>query len=430
MTLFDKIINFEPTIEPNLEAVVKYFKMKKTVVKIYIPKKIVNGKRVPDINLVHRHKTRWYVYYYFKNPVTSENIKYKYYLDINKEDTYKRRLEMATLVKTAIELRLMQGYVPNDIETSLLTAIHATVEMAIKFAISEKLKIWSESTRRNNLAAINVFTDWLKNNNLLYTNIKNLKKRHISLFLSYLISDRNNNNISRNNYRRILSSLFKELVVNEYIDTNFIEHIPKLDEKPAKNKAFTVAELVKIKDWLIINDPYLHKYLQFVTYAFFRPVEVCRIKIKDIDLASNRIFVRTKTETTSIIRIIDNLQLVLSTFEIEKYKPTNYLFSNLQTPSDWKLSSEKSRSAFFIRRFKKVKDHFNFSDDYGIYSFRHTFALDLYTTFINDGLTDLEAKQKLMTITRHKSLSGLNNYLRNIGAFVPKDYSNDYSIKF
>lgn len=68
--------------------------------------------------------------------------------------------------------------------------------------------------------------------------------------------------------------------------------------------------------------------------------------------------------------------------------------------------------------------------NHNIYSGRHTTTLDLYNSFKNQGLTDLESKHKLMTITRHKSISGLENYLRDIGASLPKDYSNDYTLNF
>lgn len=68
--------------------------------------------------------------------------------------------------------------------------------------------------------------------------------------------------------------------------------------------------------------------------------------------------------------------------------------------------------------------------DHSIYSTRHTVAVDLFLSSKEQGLTDLEAKHKLMPITRHKSLSGLENYLRDIGASLPKDYSKNYSINF
>jgi hypothetical protein len=78
----------------------------------------------------------------------------------------------------------------------------------------------------------------------------------------------------------------------------------------------------------------------------------------------------------------------------------------------------------------KLKKELKLSKNHGIYSFRHTAAIDLFTTYKNNGLTDLEAKNKMLPITRHKSINSLAKYLRDIGASLPKDYSDDYSLDF
>jgi hypothetical protein len=61
---------------------------------------------------------------------------------------------------------------------------------------------------------------------------------------------------------------------------------------------------------------------------------------------------------------------------------------------------------------------------------RHSFAVDLYNSFINSGATTVEAEMKMLPITRHKSLSGLRNYLRDVGALLPKDYGHNFTIDF
>lgn len=52
------------------------------------------------------------------------------------------------------------------------------------------------------------------------------------------------------------------------------------------------------------NDEYLYDFMQFVMYGLMRPIEVCRLKIKDIDIENNTIAVRSKTELRATILII------------------------------------------------------------------------------------------------------------------------------
>ena len=84
----------------------------------------------------------------------------------------------------------------------------------------------------------------------------------------------------------------------------------------------------------------------------------------------------------------------------------------------------------FAKRFNAVKLHFGFSAAYGIYSFRHTAAMDLYYSFLKQGLTEREAILKLMPITGHATEAALYNYLRDVGGMLPKDYGSDYTLEF
>ncbi|KAF9659326.1 tyrosine-type recombinase/integrase [Tenacibaculum mesophilum] len=174
--------------------------------------------------------------------------------------------------------------------------------------------------------------------------------------------------------------------------------------------------------------------MKFVIYALMRPVEICRLKVKDIDLQNNTIlFAETKTERANIL-IIEPLKEVFQKMTLENYNADDFLFTKKEIPGKWEVKKESSKNEFFSRRFKKLKDdigkEINLNDNHSIYSARHTAAKILFTSFKKQGLTDLQAKHRLMTITRHKSLNGLENYLRDIGASLPDDYTENYIIKF
>ncbi len=101
----------------------------------------------------------------------------------------------------------------------------------------------------------------------------------------------------------------------------------------------------------------------------------------------------------------------------------SFLFTPDKYGGYWEASEDNKRD-HFTKRFKKVvKDPFQLGQEYGLYSFRHTFITKLYRSLVNDS-SPFEARSKLMQITGHSSMTALEKYLRDIDAELPKDYSD------
>ncbi|OAD42567.1 tyrosine-type recombinase/integrase [Polaribacter atrinae] len=362
--------------------------------KIFIPKaKNKKGVLKPTIAA----GKYWYVKYSYRNPETGLMEMFRIKEGINRIETIKERTRAIKNLRTAVQNLLERGYSP--------------------------FEYFPE----------NVFIRYLETSNLYHKNINDITKRHIILFLNNLGKDKNKpvNPATRNTYRKIISSLFNQLVADDIINKNFVESIPKLVSKPKKNIPFRKKEMKTIKEYLLEHDPYLYLFIKFVMYGFLRPVEVCRIKIKDINIDRNTISVQSKTEdaTANTVFLTKQLKDTITEMEIQKFNSEFHLFSSKLKPSIW-VADDTVKRTYFGRRFAKVKKALSFDENYGIYSFRHTAAIDIFTTYKQQGLTDLEAKHKMLPITRHKSIDSLNKYLRDIGASLPKDYSDDYSLDF
>jgi len=98
------------------------------------------------------------------------------------------------------------------------------------------------------------------------------------------------------------------------------------------------------------------------------------------------------------------------------------LFTPDKIGGEWNTNETNKRN-YFSKRFKKVvKDHFDLGEDYGLYSFRHTYITKLYRKMVEKS-TPFAAKSKLMLITGHTSMVALQKYLRDIDAELPEDYS-------
>ena len=385
-------------------------------VKLFIPK--INGK--PTLS------KRWYVYCYFYDPGTKKkNYKYQLYLGINRLKTIKDRKQYGNEIKNELIYLIKKGYTPFDDSFKLNENKHINCIEALNKAKEIKLRSWSKKTAESMLSNFDKFINWLQLHNFDVLEIRQLNQTHISSFLNLLLT-MGKSPKTYNNYRATLSSIFAQLASDGLVSNNIVSFTKQLKTNPKKNTPFNKKELIAIKNYLIKNDPYLYNYILFIGYAFLRPIEVNRIKLNDIDVDARTIRIKAKTGYQTIYLIDTLLNLIIN---LDTNCTNCYLFGQYGTPAEW-LATEKSRQNSYMKRFKKVKTKFDLSNDYSLYSFRHTFILDLYGSFIKKGMTKLEAQHKLLPITRHKSLSGLNNYLRDIGALLPADYSSDFTIDF
>ena len=161
-------------------------------------------------------------------------------------------------------------------------------------------------------------------------------------------------------------------------------------------------------------------FIKFISYNHLRPVEVVRLKIKDINIKEKLIYVRAKNQPTKT-KIIPEI-LLKDLPDFSNTDPESYLFTPTGIGQHWATNVTDKRN-YFSKRFKIVKDALNLGKDYGLYSFRHTFITKLYKEFVKSS-TPFEAKSKLMLITGHTTMIALEKYLRDIDAELPEDYSN------
>lgn len=416
-----------PTIHIVNAAKVDYSK-----VKLYIATVVKNGKKVPSVAA----GASWYVYFYYRNPATNKidsKSKFDFKHGINRYKTVAQRKAFGQKLINAYTKMLEAGFNPWDktvINNNEQEINNMTVRQSLNYALDQKRKEITQKTDEDwsyRLRAYLVFAEKQKHDILPITQIQPI---HIIQFLNSLeLSPK-----SINNFKSTLSALFTKLKDDLLITTNPAIGIKKRKENPQQNKPFTPAEITKIKEYLIVNDPGLLFYIRFVAFAFLRPVEVCRLTVGDIDLKGSKLRVQTKTERAATVRILPKLKKQLQLLKLQQYNATDFLITRNNTPGPWintrtnKDAAEKTRAKVMSDRFRKVKKHFGFGNEYGIYSIRHTFALDLYNSFINSDCTTIEAELKMLPITRHKSITGLRNYLRGIGALMPKDYSGNITI--
>lgn len=220
-------------------------------------------------------------------------------------------------------------------------------------------------------------------------------------FLDYILLDRDASARTRNNYRTWLSSLANWMLEKQYIESNPIENIKPLKEDGKHRTALTPADLKKMNTYLKKENPHYLLLCQFAYYTFIRPDEISNIKLKDINLSEQKVFVASsisKNRKDGMVGLNDKLikaMLDLKVFD----KPNHYyLFGK-----DFKPSDIKNTTRVYRNMFNKVRAALKWPDTYQFYSLK------------DSGIRDLANAEGIVVArdqARHTDISTTNKYLK------------------
>ncbi|UAM97276.1 tyrosine-type recombinase/integrase [Polaribacter litorisediminis] len=401
----------------------------------------------------------WYVYFLFRNPATGKlkrqpNIK----AGANKYKTKRERYAfLKTMQQSLLEL-LEYGFNPYEDNSKLEESLFSSEEIkttdetstkeqptevvpqaeriipqttqeepgksigeSISFTLDLKVSMMNKNSFVQYKSRIGLFEKWLKANNYYNNPVSFITKKFVTEYLNDVL--KRTSARTRNNTRTDIASMFQLLEDNEWIRVNFVRRIPKLKSIPKRNKTYTPKQEEDIYAYLEKNDPFLLLFIQFVSYNFLRPIEICRLKVEDIDIENKRMYIKAKTKPVQK-KIIPKILLEKLPDLSEKDSKAN-LFGRYEIGEPWDAEPINKRSEF-SKRFKSVKDHLKLGTDYGIYSFKHTHVTKLYVKY-RETMSAQGVKNKLKGITGHATIDALEKYLRDIDAELPEDYSEDFS---
>ena len=405
---------------------------------------------------------RWYVYFSFRDPKTGKLKRMKnIYGSANSHKNKEDRLALLSRYRRRLLKLLKEGYnpfldntefhknklakkneapspveqaktvpfeqpIPTEVkvetqkqETKEKEEDKMTIREAFDFSLELKAKVINERSLKDYFYSTNAVVKWVKENKPKIKTIDQFTKKIALEFLNSVLLKSSARN--RNNYRLNLSSLMQTLEDNEIIASNPMRKISVLKSIPKRNQTYSANEQEDIFKYLEKEDPILLLYIKFISYNLLRPIEVCRLKIKDFDLKNNTIKFKAKNSPlkTKIIPKIILKELP----DLSKLNPENFLFTPVKLGGAWD-ATENNRRDYFSKRFKTVvKEKFNLDNNHGLYSFRHTFITKLYRA-LAQSTSPHAAKSELMSITGHSSMQALEKYLRDIDAELPNDYSD------
>ena len=156
-----------------------------------------------------------------------------------------------------------------------------------------------------------------------------------------------------------------------------------------------------------------------MTLCYLRPREILRLQIKDLKTVDFFLKVETKTEALATVKIVDKIKTIIASMELENYPPDFFVFTPEGRPGKWD-SKLNSKVGYIGKRFAKVKAALEFSEEYGLYSFRHSAIANLQENLDKMGFSEIEIIHKIMPITRHKTEKAVKTYLRGLKKYSPK----------
>ena len=362
---------------------------------------------------------RWYVYYSFRNPITKKLVRQTpIYGGINKLKNLSERKKAAKNLCWAVQRHLDGGFNPYVASKFDSIDVKYTIKDAFDYALRKKNTVLSENSYSDFRIRSTKFKKWLLENGIdELQSIETITKKVVTIYLNEIAEATSARN--RNNTRSNLSMLFKVLEDDEIITDNFVNDIAVLKSTPERNKSYTTTQEKNIEK-IIESEPILSVFIKLISYNFLRPIEVCRLQVKDIDVVDKKIYIRAKNQPVKT-KIIPDI-MIKELPELSHLDPNSFFITPNGFGMEWNATETTRRNAISDIFRQRFKIPLKLGKEYGLYSFRHTYITKLYNELVKNS-TPFEAKSKLMLITGHTTMTALDKYLRDIDAVLPDDYS-------
>lgn len=356
---------------------------------------------------------RWYVYFDYLNPQTGKFERQPPVTEkINRNfPDFDDRLEAIKLLKSDIIAILKEGFNPYEVEEKENYTIGAALDFAVKTKKSE-VDVETHVRYKGTVKALN---KWLANNGYANYSLEKASKKIISEFLRHI--SQKNSNRTRNNYRSDLSALFGVLLQEDYINDNPAAKIKNLPTAEKRDPTYSEDQVKEILEYLEQHDKLMHLFILMVSYMFWRPKELTRIQIKDINIKERLISEKTKTKGHKTKLIPEVLLPHLEDY-IKGADPEHLLFTP-NGPGAW---DRKDPRRYFTGRYRAIKKKLGIDPQYSIYSFRHSAVTKAYKK-LRETMPKEKALEELALITGHTS-KAITAYIHYIDAETIEDYSH------
>lgn len=353
----------------------------------------VLGYKLPEF---HSGGKSVYVDFYAYDPVKGEMRRKKIHLD--KYKSKKLQKQHAQEIIQAITMKLRSGWNPwctpevsrgfinfGEVIERYLEYITKTGRAKTIYNYSSKAKILLEYNRSRYRPIVYAYE---------YDSV------FINDFLDWIYLDRDTGPRTRNNYRGWCFSFGEFMVQRKYIETNPAEGIKKIQEEEKLRQPLTAQMMRIMERHLRGSDPHFLLATLMEYYTFIRPTELSNLRIRDIEIKEQRVFVSSefsKNKRDAYVGLNETLIRLMIDLSLFSHPGDHYIFGRKFRPS-----SEKAGADQFNKRWVKMRKELKWGREYQFYSLKDT------------GIRDLANAEGIVIArdqARHTDISTTNKYL-------------------
>ncbi len=339
----------------------------------------------------------WYVDFLSYDPAVGKMKRKKYMLDgipLVKE----RRKRAVEMIESLLKL-LRSGWSPwvsvddNRGYRLLSDAIDKYSAVIDKFQ--------KEKTRKDYSSRLKILKDYINGLVLPPRYAYQYDVTFVSEFLDWLYIDREVSARTRNNYRGWCSAFAEFMIERGYIGSNPCEKIKLLEESPKKRQPLSAAMLSGLSSFLRNKDPMFLLACMMEYYMFIRPLELTQIRIRDISLKRQSVYVSaavSKNKRDGCVGLNDDIIKLMLDLRLFDYPGDHYIFG-----VGFRPSAIRGESQMFRRRWTRVRKAMKWGDEFQFYSLK------------DSGIRDLANAEGIVIArdqARHTDISTTNKYLQ------------------
>ena len=349
--------------------------------------------------VLHQGK-RWFVDFFAMDPSCNEMRRKKYFISEGLKLREKKR--RAAEIIEAVTKQLMSGWNPwiRSDESRGFIAFEECLGKYLEYV--ERMD--RAKTRASYRSRVNILLEFVKSRVLPIQYVYQFDESFCNDFIDWIYLDRESSPRTRNNYRGWLYGLAEFFLQRKYIKENPVERIKIMPEHDKYRKDLSPAMLKQMMKYLKENDKkfYLACLMQY--YTLIRPGELSHLKIKDISIKNQTIFVSkefSKNHKDAEVGLNDIIIKTMLDLDIFSKPGDYYLFGQDFTPREKRYNADQ-----FNRRWKKMREALHWDDCYQFYSLKDT------------GIRDLANEVGVVVArdqARHSDISTTNKYIQKHG---------------
>lgn len=316
----------------------------------------------------------WYVGFYAYDPAAGTMRRKK--IKINHIEKVTERRKFASGLMSRIQAKLDHGWNPwIEAENSKSFSTWADVCDRYKTYI---MKMYNDGNLREKtmygyLSMLKVLMEWDRQQKTPITYIYQFNRVFVSDFLDYIYIGKDNSIRTRNNYLTWLGIFDGYLMQHSYIKTKVTEGIVSIKRNTYEKDREVIPdpEMERLHNYLQENNKHYMLACYILHYALIRPREMSYLKLEDISLEKQTIYISgkfSKNKKNAVVTLPAKVIHLMIDLDIFKYPGHYYLFSNDFKPGD----VQKSEKGFRDYWDRNIRKNLKWPMKYKFYSLKDT----------------------------------------------------------